>query len=179
MGAMWHFIYQHLSSGQSPAQGGCLWGPPVLGCAGLSEVSTAAVFLGRGHQVRADPVSPGLGRFLTQLSWAAVSFWSLRDPARLSCPLILPEHLGDVTSGPLGSASFSPLAPGNRPSLLWPPPEAAAASWGPLSCHGPRAAPGAQGGHRLLSAAASSSWILGSSLNVRPPLHVSLKHKAE
>ena len=98
-------------------------------------------------------------------------------------PTVLSPHspggLGDVTSGPLGSASFLPLAPGNRPSLLWPPPEAAAASWGPLSRHGPRAAPGAQQGHRLLSAAASSSWILGSSQNVRPPLHVSLKHKAE
>lgn len=172
------FIDTHRLASLLPREGVC-GGPPVPGCAGLTEVSTAAVFLGRGHQVRARPRQSWPWPLLDTVSWAAVSFWGLGDPARLSCPLILPGSLGDVTSGPLGSASFSPLAPGNRPSLLWPPPEAAAASWGPLSCHGPWAAPGAQGGHRLLSAAASSSWILGSSLNVRPPLHVSLKHKAE
>ena len=90
-------------------------------------------------------------------------------------PSSSPERLADVTSGPPGSASFSPLAPGHRPPSLWPPPKAAAASWGPLSCHGPWAAPGARRGQALRSGAASR--MPGSGLDTRPPLRLSLKRQ--
>lgn len=48
------FIDTHRVASLLPREGVC-GGPPVPGCAGLTEVSTAAVFLGRGHQVRARP----------------------------------------------------------------------------------------------------------------------------
>lgn len=88
-------------------------------------------------------------------------------------PSSSPERLADITSGPPGPASFSPLAPGHRPPSPWRPPKAAAASWGPLSCHGPRAAPGARRGQPLRSGAASR--MPGSGLDTRPPLQLSLK----
>lgn len=75
------------------------------------------------------------------------------------------------------STSFSCLAPGTQAPLLWPLPEAAAASCALLSCHGPQAAPGAQWGQPLGPDAASFSLIWNSGLHVGPPVHFSLKQQ--
>lgn len=86
-----------------------------------------------------------------------------------------------VTSGAVAAAACSE-APGNRPPSLWPPPEAAASSFEPLSHLGPWAAPGAQwaqaqGPAAAAAASLSSSQIRSSGLDVSPPSRLSLKQQ--
>lgn len=86
---------------------------------------------------------------------------------------------GHVISCSPVSTSFSCLAPGTQAPLLWPLPEAAAASCALPSCHGPQAVPGAQRGQPLGPDAASSSLIWNSGLHRGPPAHLSLKHQGQ
>jgi len=81
-----------------------------------------------------------------------------------------------LTSGSAAAAACS-VAPGDRPPSLWPPPEAAASSFEPLSHLGPRAAPAApwaQSPSPAAAAASSSSRIRSSGLAVSPPSRLSL-----